>query len=63
MSFWPEDGEPRQINVDGLGGGGRWLTIMHPEGNSYTLQLNQTWDDDQPKDWYNIQFEFEGGGE
>ena len=60
---WNEDDELRQINVDGLGEGGQWLTIMHPEGNSYTLQLNQTWDDGQPKDWYNIQFEFEGGGE
>ena len=49
--------------MDGLGEGGRWLTIMHPEGSSYTLQLNQTWDDGQPKDWYNIQFEFEGDGE
>ena len=60
---WPEDAELRQINVDGLGEDGGWLNGIQPEGDSYTLELNQRWDNGEARDWYNIQFEFEGGGE
>lgn len=63
LSFtWDAGDELRQINVEGLGENGDWLNGIHPEGNSYTLQLNQRWDNGDPKDWYNVQFEFEGGG-
>ena len=60
---WNESDELRQINVEGLGENGDWLNGIHPEGNSYTLELNLNWDDGRPRDWYNIQFEFEGGGD
>ncbi|MBO4419967.1 MAG: S-layer homology domain-containing protein [Oscillospiraceae bacterium] len=60
---WDESDELRQINVEGLGENGDWLNGIRPEGNTYTLQLDQTWDNGEPRDWYSIQFEFEGGGE
>ena len=65
LSFtWEGDAPLRQINVEGLGEDGGWLNGVVPEGGSYTLELDQSWDNGQPRDWYHIQFEFEneGGG-
>ena len=62
--FWEEFPPLRQINVNGLGEDGGWLNGIETQDNYYTLELNQSWDNGEPRDWYHIQFEFEneGGG-
>lgn len=61
---WDESKTLRQINVEGLSEDGGWLNGIQPEGSSYTLSLDQFWDNGDPRNWYHIQFEFEdeGGG-
>ena len=59
---WDENDPLRQINVNGYQGYQDWFNDVPFEGNSYTLNLNATWDNGDPKDWYHIQFEFEDGG-
>ena len=59
---WDENKPPRQINVNGIQGWDDWYNDVPFEGDSYTLELNATWDNGDPKDWYHIQFEFEDGG-
>lgn len=52
----------RQINVEGLGDDGGWLNGVELGWDScYTLELNQLGENGEPKNWYHIQFEFEGG--
>ncbi len=58
---WDENDPLRQINVNGMQGYDDWYNDVPFEGNSYTLELNATWDNGDPKDWYHIQFEFEDG--
>ncbi len=58
---WDENDPLRQINVNGIQGWDDWYNDVPFEGNSYTLELNATWDNGDPKDWYHIQFEFEDG--
>ena len=55
---WDPESTVREIRVEGLSENGEHDSIPWPEGNSYTLELNQTWDDGSPRDWYNIRFEF-----
>ena len=63
LSFtWDENAPLRQINVNGMQGWNDWYNDVPFEGNSYTLELNASWDNGDPRDWYHIQFEFEGGG-
>ena len=57
---WGEDDELRCVNVNGLGENGGWLNGIVPEGGCYTLYLDQTDEWGNPRDWYHVQFEFEG---
>ena len=59
---WDENDPLRQINVNGMQGYEDWCNDVPFEGNSYTLELNATWEDGNPRDWYHVQFEFENGG-
>lgn len=59
---WDGNDPLRQINVNGMQGWNDWYNDVPFEGNSYTLELNAAWEDGNPRDWYHIQFEFEGGG-
>ncbi|MBQ3356603.1 MAG: S-layer homology domain-containing protein [Oscillospiraceae bacterium] len=51
------DGPLEEIGVEGLGEGNAWA-YFPPEGDSYTLMLNQTNEWGDPRDRYNIQFQF-----
>ena len=57
---WKPGYELREIWINGAGEYGGWLEIEHPEGTSYTLALDLTWDNGDPRDYYEIQFDFEG---
>ena len=56
---WDAADSLRAIWVEGLGEDGSWLEIPFPDGLSYTLLLNRTWEDGSPVIWYNLQFDFE----
>ncbi|MBQ7161385.1 MAG: hypothetical protein IJR90_06735, partial [Clostridia bacterium] len=58
---WKSGYELRSIGIEGAGENNGWLDIDHPQGTSYTLFLDLNYDEDHPRDYYRIEFEFEGG--
>ena len=47
------------IQVEGAGENGDWLQLDNPQLDAYTLRLDQTNWDGEPKDWYQFKIEFD----
>ena len=59
---WKPGYELNSISVDGAGENGERLEIERPEGTTYTMSLDQFWDNGYRKSHYYAEFSFEGGG-
>ncbi len=56
---WPEGTHVHTVGVESLYTLGEWAEVELPEDAvSYTLRLDQVWEDGSPKDWYSLNFQF-----
>ncbi len=60
---WSEDDTVSTIRIDGAGEDGGDLFVEYPEGNSYTLALDLTWENGDPREFYYINFDFDYTGD
>ena len=56
---WDADKRMESISGDGLGPDGQWGNAPLPDGSSYTLPLDQTWENGEAKTFYHLDFNFE----
>ncbi len=58
---WNEGDPLRRIGVEGGGENGDYLEIFEPEGSVYVLSLGQQEPNGDPRTFYHIEFDFDGG--